>query len=201
MFLNNGRILPLQPLNFDMIPSAYEDNFTFLENLEVLYKKVTEIIEFLKDFNMETIQAKIDEACQELKIYTDLKNDELDIELRNYIDSQITNIENALNLIQEQLKDYTDISVQNVLDILNATKDELEAEIEQIVVGNISVRNPTTGTIDPLEKVLDDIYDTFRTEAITSAEFDALELTATDFDSRQITANAFDLYGKELLVA
>lgn len=200
MFLNNRRILPLQPLNFDMIPSNYENNFTFLENLECIYKKVEEIILFLEDFNMKTIQAKIDEAIEELRIYTDNKNDELDVTLRNYIDGQINTLINTLEQLQTNLQNYTDVKVQGVLDIILSIKNELEEEIEQIVVGNITVRNPTTGTIDPLEKVLNDIYDTFRTEAITVNEFDNLELTATDFDSRQITANAFDLYGKEILI-
>ena len=196
----NGKILPLQPLNFTSIPSVYEDNFTFLEELESLHKTVVEIIAFLEDFNMEKIDEKINIAIEELRVYTDNKNNELDNELRNYINSQIQIINNKLVNLQENLVFYTDSQISNLLDIINSIKTELEAEIESIVVGNISVLNPTTGTIDPLEKVLTDIYDIFRTDAISCSEFDSLEITATDFDSLQLTASMFDLYSKNLLI-
>lgn len=150
--LLNGKKLPLQPLNFTTIPSVYEDNFTFLEELESLYKTVVEIVAFLDDFTYEKIQAQIDASIEILRKYTDDKNDELDASLRAYINLKVEQINEALLILENSLKDYTDNKFNYVVDLINSIKDELEEEIENIIVGNISVRNPTTRNNRPIRK-------------------------------------------------
>ena len=56
-----------------------------------------------------------------------------------------------------------------------------------------------SGYSENINKVLTDIYDAVRYDAITCTEFDGLELTATNFDAVEITAYNFDNNGKSIL--
>ena len=87
-------------------------------------------------------------------------------------------------------KAYTDTKIAQV-----------EAEIDQILIGQITLRDPTTGLVSPLQTVIDNIYDTTREEALTASEYDALELTASTYDGDELTAFNYDYYGKTILTA
>lgn len=83
---------------------------------------------------------------------------------------------------------------------LSSLRSDLEEQIESIELGNVKAYNPTNGEIENVSKVIQDVYDTFRSNALTATEFDALDLTATAFDAYEITAHEFDLEGKTILV-
>lgn len=55
------------------------------------------------------------------------------------------------------------------------------------------------GETENVSKVIMDIYDILRNNAITVTEFESLDLTATSFDNIEITAYEFDVNGKQLL--
>lgn len=56
------------------------------------------------------------------------------------------------------------------------------------------------GEYENVSKVIQDVYDSTRFNAITCTEFDGLELSATEFDSYEMTASNFDLSAKEILM-
>lgn len=76
----------------------------------------------------------------------------------------------------------------------------LEQEIQEISVGQISLFDPTTGLYSPLQTVIDNLYNTGRTDALTASEYDALDLSATAYDAYTLTAYEYDNNGKSLLV-
>ena len=80
----------------------------------------------------------------------------------------------------------------------------LEDEIEQIVIGQITVYDPTTGVRSPLQTVIDNLYDSGRADALTATEYDTLDdgepLTATAYDAYELTAIEYDSNAKNLLV-
>jgi hypothetical protein len=76
----------------------------------------------------------------------------------------------------------------------------LNNKIDNIQIGQIEIYDPTTGTIKPLQDVINDLYSLTNKDGLTASEFDALELTATSFDAYQITAYQFDSEGKTILV-
>ena len=82
----------------------------------------------------------------------------------------------------------------------DAKASQLHQEIQNIAVGDITVYDPTTGILSPLQTVLDNLYGSSREDALTATEYDALELTATAYDAYDITAFDYDKYGKTLLV-
>ena len=123
----------------------------------------------------DDINQKIVEI-NELLVAYDLKIDRIANELYVYVDDKIVN-----------LKNYVD-----------SQDSYLEERIEQVEVGQINVYDPTTGLYSPLQIVIDNIYDMGRSNALTSSEYDALELTASEFDAYQITAREYDINGKEI---
>ena len=87
------------------------------------------------------------------------------------------------------LKDYVDYQ-----------DSQLNEKIDNIQIGQIQIYDPTSGTIKPLQEVINDLYALTNKDGLSASEFDALNLTATEFDAYQITAYEFDSQGKTILV-
>lgn len=191
--------LPFEPLEFNFIPSVYDNNYTFLEELIELASRVNTISKYLEEFNVEVIEEYIVKEIEELKKYVDEQDNNIKIELTDYVNEKIEEVYTALNNLEILLKNYTDTQTNYVINLINSLREDLEAQIQNIIVGNILVFNPTNGKKEQLEKSLNDIYNMLRYEAITAQEFDNLELTAQNYDIKEITAQNFDLYSKTIL--
>ena len=63
---------------------------------------------------------------------------------------------------------------------------------------NSSVTSP--GTVEPLQIVINNLYQLTNKDGITAGEFDTLEKTASEFDAYQMTAYEFDSSAKAILV-
>lgn len=170
-------------------PFVYDSEESFLEMLRKFYQYLHELTKASKEMSddinelreeqttfEEEINQKIDDINELLAQY-DMKIDRIKNELYVYIDDKIIN-----------LKNYVD-----------SHDAYLQEQIEQIEVGKINIYDPTTGLYSPLQVVIDNLYDMGRSNALTSSEYDALELTATEFDAYQITARDYDINGKEIL--
>lgn len=179
-----------QPISVD--PA---DMMTDVEFLLGVLKKLNEVIaqvnknsEFIDKYSgkIEEIEAEMAELQNEM---IDFKNDvavtisqrfaQIELELKAMIAT-------ALN----QANAYTDL-----------VAEELEREIQNISIGQITVYDPTTGTTENLQTVIDNLYNASREDAITASEYDALEITATDYDGFDITAFQYDQKGKSILYA
>lgn len=179
-----------QPISVDP-----RDMMTDVEYLLGILKKLNETIkqvnsntEFIDNYagRIEEIEAEIallkkamTDFQTEVSSYIDQRFREIDSELRSLIATALT-----------QANAYTDAVAAN-----------LREEIREISLGQITVYDPTTGMINNLQDTLDNIYGASREEALTAAEYDALELTATAYDAYELTAFNYDRYGKTLLSA
>lgn len=179
---------------FEPISVDPKDMMTDVEYLLGILKKLNAVIlqvnqntEFINKYSgkIEELETRINELSQEMQdfenqITLEISNKfaEIQVELRSMI---------AATLIQAN--SYTD-----------TVAARLEAEIQDILVGQITVYDPTTGLVSPLQTVIDNIYGSTRENALTATEYDALELTATAYDAYQVTAFDYDKYGKTLLV-
>lgn len=105
-------------------------------------------------------------------------------------------LQNNYNDVIKLLSDYQTV----VTGEISALRTEFQQEIERIELGDVNAYNPTNGLIENVSKVIMDVYEILRQNAISCSEFDALELTATEFDAVQITAYDFDVNGKTILV-
>ena len=194
-----------------------EEDFDALTNYEMMCKIVEKLNELIDVTNEQTQTfAYLEVEFKKLKDYVDeyltglddvkeqinLINQALDnigeiliehtnalIRIDNKIDSEITRVINLINDNFNLLKDYVDYQ-DNILD----------EKIDNIQIGLIQIYDPTTGTIEPLQMVINNLYQLTNKDGLTASEFDALDLTATEFDAYQITAYEFDSAGKTILV-
>lgn len=174
----------------------YQKNFPFLEDSMEMYdiygflckvvERVNELQDIIEQFNIEDLEKMLEDFKIEiLRDVNSLVNDRL----INFESSMIANVDTRLN----NYKDYYDTQY----DIL---KQDLESQIEAIEIGDINVYNPTTGQLENINKVIEDIYNMNR-DGITAEEFDDLEMSATYFDSLDITAQEFDMSSKTILIS
>lgn len=174
---------------FQPISADPKDMMTDVEFLLGVLKKLNEVIaQVNKD---SELIGEIDGLKEEVNaMRAELTQFEADI--NNEISTRFNNIVIELNAIVAtalvQANAYTDSKAQ-----------QLENEIQEIVVGQITVYDPTTGIRSPLQTVIDNLYNSSRDEACTATEYDGYELTATTYDGYEITAADYDSKGKTII--
>lgn len=191
---------------FQGISTNYQDYLTYVEYLLGVLKKMNEVIaqvnsntSFIENYDgrISELETEITAIRKEIKdfetkVETDFEN--LETQLIDTINTRLVQIRSELidllTIYRAESKAYTDTKIAQV-----------ESEIEQILIGQITLRDPTTGLISPLQTVIDNLYDTTREEALTATEYDAIELTATAYDGHNLTAFNYDYYGKTILTA
>lgn len=180
---------------FNPISVDPKDMMTDVEYLLGILKKLNETIkqvnkntEFINNYSgkIEELEAEIEQ------IRLDFANFETQItaDIAEEFNQIKTELQTTIAGILTQTSAYTD-----------AVAAQLREEIRAVSVGAITVYDPSTGTLSPLQTVIDNLYGTSRDEALTATEYDALELTATEYDAEEITAFNYDRYGKTILSA
>ena len=189
-------------LNIGAIPTSFQNAFSIEDQILWLQKNLNDAIALLDklkedfdniDINFDEIEEKITALENELvtikENITSLENDKAS---KDELHTAISDLNESLRtLINEEytvLKEYVDTA-----------DEDLQYQIDHFDVGNITLLDPTTGLQSPIQIVIDNIYDQTRTDGISCAEFDALQLTANDFDEKELTAFNFDQHGKTLL--
>lgn len=178
---------------FQGISTNYLDNMTYAEFLLGILKKMNEIIaitntqqEFIDEFNVKYQELLKD--FEQLRIEFDALEDKITASVQAQFDAFEVEVRNLITATQNYLIAYTD-----------SAEARLQAQIEAIQVGDISVIDPTTGILSPIQTVINNIAGS-SADALTATEYDALNLTATAYDNYNITAYDYDFKGKALLV-
>lgn len=194
-------MIPLQrppripPISFfEPISVDPNDMMTDVEFLMGVLKKLNETI-IVVNKNSEFIEhysGKIEEIEAEVSA---LRTEMTDFE--NHINAEITT---TFIQIKTELQAMIATALTQANAYTDALGDRLEAEIQEISIGNITLYDPITGVISPLQVVIDNLYSSTRENALTATEYDALDLTATAYDAYLITAFEYDKEGKTLLV-
>lgn len=178
---------------FQGISSNYLDNMTYAEFLLGILKKMNEIIavtntqqEFIDEFNVK--YQELLEEFEQLRSDFDALEDKITASVQAQFDAFEVEVRNLITATQNYLIAYTD-----------SAEARLQAQIEAIQIGDITVIDPTTGTLSPIQTVINNIAGS-SADALTASEYDALNLTATAYDNYDITAYDYDFKGKALLV-
>lgn len=180
---------------FNPISVDPKDMMTDVEYLLGILKKLNETIKQVNE-NTEFIDSysgKIEEIEAEIQqLHTDMDDfeREVSVSMAEQFGQIKTELEETVAAFMTQANAYTD-----------AVAAQLREEIRAVSVGAITVYDPSTGLLSPLQTVIDNLYGTSREEALTATEYDALDLSATSYDERQITAFNYDRYGKTILSA
>lgn len=179
---------------FEPISVEPKDWMTSTEFLMGILKKIDEVViqtnsntKFIDEYN-----GKIEEIEADM---TSLKQDMIDFkgEVNATILAEFLRIKSELEALVatalNQANAYTD-----------ALGERLSAEIEAITLGQIKVYDSSTGQLENLQVVIDNLFNLSRTDAITASEYDALDLTANEYDAYDLTASQYDNNAKSLLV-
>lgn len=179
---------------FDPISVDPKDMMTDVEYLLGILKKLNEVIKQVNSNSqfISEYSGKIEELEQEI---VDLQNEMVDF--KNEVNDNITARFNAIVLELRSMISATLIQANAYTDLV---AQGLETEIQNIAVGQIMLYDPTSGTMNNLQDVIDNLYGATREDAITASEYDGLELTATYYDGLEITAVDYDRYAKLILV-
>lgn len=194
-------IIPYQPTPkippigfFDPISVDPKDMMTDVEYLLGILKKLNEMIaqlnantKFIEDYS-----GKIEELEAEMaKLRADMTQFENDVN---------ANIETRFAVIRSELQAMIATALIQANAYTDAIAANLEHQIQEVSIGLITVYDPTTGILSPLQVVIDNLYGISREDALTASEYDALDLTATAYDAYELSAYDYDMQGKNLLV-
>ena len=157
-----------------------------LKKLNETIKQVNENTDFINSYSgkIEELEGEIEHLRLDMAAYETAT----DANIAAQFDQIKQDLQTEISAILAQTSAYTD-----------AVAAQLREEIRAVSVGAITVYDPSTGILSPLQTVIDNLYGTSRDEALTATEYDALELTATTYDGYELTAFDYDRYGKTIL--
>ena len=199
-------------LTIGNIPTSYHLSMTYEEQLLWILNKLEKeiipdingLIEFVEnlDINFDTIYSQIDNINSEISTLSTNFNNIKEITEQNSRD--IINLNNKItediNNLDTELKGLINENYNTLKSYVDTQDSILNNKIDNIVIGNINVYDPTTGEITPLQIVLNNLAQASYKDGLTANEFDSLELSASGFDAYEITALDFDSNGKAILV-
>lgn len=179
---------------FDPISVDPKDMMTDVEYLLGILKKLNSMIaqinsntKFIEEYDgkIAEIEAEVESLRREMT--------EFESEVSHYMTERF-------NTIVVELRAMIATALNQANAYTDSVAERLEHEIEEISLGQISLYDPTTGGYEPLQIVIDNLYNSSRTDALTATEYDTLELTATAYDAYELTAREYDQNAKSLLV-
>lgn len=189
-------------LNIGAIPTSFQNAFSIEDQVLWLQKNLNDAIELLNklkedfdniDINFDEIEQRINSLSEELAL---VKSRVTSLEENSATKEELAG---AINTLDEELKALINEEYSILKEYVDTQDENLQYQIDHFDIGNITLLDPTTGLQSSIQTVIDNIYDQTRTDGISAAEFDALQLTATGFDSKEITAFNFDQHSKTLL--
>lgn len=185
---------------YPILPTVYSDALSYYEEICQLNSRINDIIKEMDDYG--------ENVLQEANAYTNSQVSQLRISLTNLINSFGTKYEGEIQDLNEKYVELN-LSIVKMYDMwtdYNGLMDSkfylLSQDLKRFITESVSnvtrlyVINPTNGKYQPIQQVLNDMYNALNWGAITVAEYDNINLSAKDYDNQNITAYNYDHYAK-----
>lgn len=193
------------PILSPNVPMAYGEYLTYIEQIYAIYDLTKQLITITTELtakvdsielNFEELQKQIDNNSDQIEqLYTDFNN--YKNEIINLMNQRLQQIYNELLVLLQQYQEIYNTNFNEFKNDVNEELDTMNGVIDNIIrMGDINAYDPTTGEMTNLNLVLSNIYGALRQNALTVAEFEALDLTCTGFDVQEVSAYNFDINGK-----
>lgn len=189
-FINQFPYSDIHELNLDWLIKRTKELEDTTKYLVEEFSKIEILTEsYIQGMINAAIAANNEILAQQL---IQLKND-ITTEYKGYVTAQI----NTLTVyIDNQDVYYNGLAQGYAASALSEAKDYIDAEVLDYTM----MINPITGVYEDVRNVVEDIVTYFHTnDALTAAEYDALDLTASAYDAYDITAYDYDFSGKTIL--
>lgn len=177
-----------------VLPLVYDDSLSYYETLCKFLQKLNEVIDLYNNLQ-ETFEGYVDAEILKLKEYVDSENTRQDEEFNGKIEFVYEEIQKQVTRLFKYIDDG-DLILRNYID---SEIRELKEWVEESIIGNIIIYDPTTGYKNPLDVVMTHIYDALRYWGITCYQFDAAENTCNQLDGYHYTALEFDTKSLKIL--
>lgn len=194
----------------------------FTERLTAMEEQLA-TVEGAVDTKISQLDGEVATAIKDNQSYvnsavTDLRNEvnQTDSELRKYVDNNITNITNVVNVKLDaaikQMETYVTGEISKQLSIIFEYIDKHNDDIKIWVTATLDkflavlpknelvVINPITGVVDTLQNTLNAIANACKWNTLNCNEWDALQLTVDKFDAKVMTAYTIDWMSREKLL-
>lgn len=172
----------------------------FKAEIETEFNKLQE--ELQQQINEEI--GRVDGELTKFKEQIQQQQDEFEAKVNQQINSAIKNMQDVINLQLEAMWLEINNNKTEIYNYLDAKLAEFQAMIPEWQ--NVHVINPINGKLEPIQTVINALYQLMRVEALTAYEYDSLKLTAGEYDKyivhsipRGLTAFEYDFYGKKYL--
>lgn len=180
-------------------------NFPFIEedfDELTLYGMICKISEYLNEMRVQ-VNKNTETAIEYQQYLLEIqeKVNELEQDYERFKTEIDEDIDNRFNELTYQLTTEINNQLAIMRYYIDTQYQELNQKIDDVIAGDIKIYDPTTGLLEPIQVVINNLFDMNRTNAITCSEFDGIELTASEFDAIEITAFNFDVNGKDLISA
>lgn len=193
------------PILSPNVPMAYGEYLTYIEQIYAIYDLTKQLITITTELtakvdsielNFEELQKQIDNNSDQIEqLYSDFNN--YKNEIINLMNQRLQQIYNELLVLLQQYQEIYNTNFNEFKNDVNEELDTMNGVIDNIIrMGDINAYDPTTGEMTNLNLVLSNIYGALRQNALTVAEFEALNLTCTGFDVQEVSAYNFDINGK-----
>ena len=201
-----------------ILPITYTDSISPYDQMCRMAQKINEVIQALNDIDSD-FKNYVDAQINDLRDYVDTQNVEQSISLTNMINNVDSKYQNWINTTYNNFVNetndkftavyahITDVTqeiyeyVNNADDIIKALMyqeiDKLKKYIDNSIMGKILIYDPTRGYKNPLNVVIEHVYDTLRYWGYTAQGFDGCGVTCTEFDNKGLSALKLDVYGKD----
>lgn len=189
-FINQFPYSDFHELNIDWLIAKTKELNTHMETLQAEFDK---IVVLTQDQIEAMINAAI--ASNNVILYNELVElrDQLTAEYKSYCNNQIEQLTIYVNNQDSYYDDLAKGYAENAITQANAYTDGQVLNYTMMI-------NPITGAYEDVRLVVNDIVSYFHTgDALTAAEYDALELTASAYDAYEINAYDYDFNGKTIL--
>ena len=178
--LNQVKILENEVITIIEISKNWESEVKELNDRMLAIEEENERLNLLYNTFVQEVEQKFETLKYEQALEFEVLKDSIDSRfatLQNNIEITLTEFNNRINYLDDKL----DTTLENLPSLIFMT-------------------SPFTGEKDNIVNIIDDLASTQRVHALTSLEYDDLELTALEYDNYELTAYDYDWNGKNLLV-
>lgn len=200
-------------LIFEEVPTNYDDALTYMEFLLAVLKKVNSMVESVNTVidSIDGMAEEVERVTARLDVINDLISEitatisimQADIANNYHLIENLQNnaqdLQNQINALPEYILAIVDQKDTAVKVFLQNQINDISDRIDGLNASNLYGFDPASGLRQPIQEIINSLYDVIRVNALTAVEYDNLELSAQDYDNEELTAYNYDFNARLLL--